>query len=950
MNTLAKLIRKLYKMKLRLLLLFCFLIVTVNYAQEADTNLKSNQKMLRFNTNNNKEVALRKFANEFKIGKGVSFQLYKTTTDRKGVTHERFQQYFKGIKVENGIAIAHSLNNSIQLINGELYNVLNTNTTPLLNNNAALIKATNFVNATQYLWEDAAQSNILKYSKPQGELIYFSNVETKEAVLAYKFDIYATMPVSRQIIYVDANSGDILFTDPIIKSCNHKEHNYNETNHFSKINNTLVSGTAATRYSGTRTIETTFNGTSYVLRDTTRGNGISTYNCQDTNNYQNVDFTDNDNNWTAAEHNNFFKDDGALDAHWGAEVTYDFWDNIFSRNSFDDEGAEIKSYVHFGNFDNAYWNGVAMTYGDGSSLDILTALDICGHEIGHAVCTHTANLVYQNESGALNEAFSDIWGACIEQYGKTGSLNPPFANAVWTIGEDTGSSLRSMKNPNIFGDPDTYGGTYWYTGAGDNGGVHINSGVLNHWFYIVTEGESGTNNAPSPDTYNVTGIGMIKSSEIAYLAERDYLTPNATYADARAATIEVVNTLYCANSPEAVTVTNAWYAVNVGNQYNAMANDLSINAIQENETIPCEATAFATNIVLKNQGTNSVTTASIQYTVDGGAPNTISWTGNLMSCEEVNVPLTLNGLTRGAHTLTATATIASDGNSANNTRTTTFFINDSGTVNVTNTFSAAADELIVYNDEGTQPWIRTTRTFGSMGTGINTAYMINNTGNYPDLTKTYLVSQCYDLSTLLTPQISFLMKYDLEVNWDIVYVEYTTDFGANWNVLGTMGSNWYNSDRTLASSGGNDCYNCPGAQWTGTNTTNTTYSYSLASLNSETNVIFRIVFHSDEAVNQLGVNIDDFLISGTLSSNSFQNANSIAIYPVPSKGIFTLNFNTATPKKVEVFDLTGKKITSIDTFTTSNETVLNLTAAANGVYFVKIETEQGKTVKRIIKE
>lgn len=236
-----------------------------------------------------------------------------------------------------------------------------------------------------------------------------------------------------------------------------------------------------------------------------------------------------------------------------------------------------------------------------------------------------------------------------------------------------------------------------------------------------------------------------------------------------------------------------------------------------------------------------------------------------------------------------------------------------------------------------------------MSTGGNLAYMINNTGNYPDMNKAYLVSQCYDLSVLSSPQISFLMKYDLELNWDIVYVEYSTNFGANWSVLGTMGANWYNSDRTLASSGGADCYNCPGAQWTGSNTTNTTYSYPLTALNSETNVIFRIVFHSDQAVTALGVNIDDFLISGTLSSNSFENNNFISVYPVPSKGIFNVNYGTTTPEKIEVYDLTGKIILTKESFS-SEETMLDLTSVSNGIYFVKIQFENQNVVKRIIKE
>ena len=211
----------------------------------------------------------------------------------------------------------------------------------------------------------------------------------------------------------------------------------------------------------------------------------------------------------------------------------------------------IRSYVHYkkttANLSNAYWNGSFMTYGDGASRPF-TSIDICGHEIGHAICTYTANLAYQNHSGAMNEGFSDIWGACIEHFGRTGSLSgTPVAN-VWKIGEDTtsgGTGFRSMATPLTFGDPDTFRGTNWVATAEDGSctptstndycGVHGNSGVMNHWFYILTAGASGTNNAPiaERDTYNVTGIGMVKSSQIAYYLERDYLTPNSNFFDAR---------------------------------------------------------------------------------------------------------------------------------------------------------------------------------------------------------------------------------------------------------------------------------------------------------------------------------------------------------------------------------------------------------------------------------
>ena len=236
-----------------------------------------------------------------------------------------------------------------------------------------------------------------------------------------------------------------------------------------------------------------------------------------------------------------------------------------------------------------------------------------------------------------------------------------------------------------------------------------------------------------------------------------------------------------------------------------------------------------------------------------------------------------------------------------------------------------------------------------MTTSGNTVYTTNLTGNYPNATKSYLISQCYNLSNVINPQISFAMKFDLEQNWDVVYVQYSTDFGASWTVLGTMGATWYNSNRTQATTG-SDCYNCPGAQWTGTNTTLTTYTYPLNALNSETNVIFRIVFHSDDSANQLGVNIDDFVINGTLSNQNFELQN-IVLYPNPSKGIFNIALGTIEPSAIDVYDVTGKIVWSKKDFAISNaEVSLDLSAVAQGIYFVKISANNQSTVKRIIKE
>ncbi|WBA40929.1 M4 family metallopeptidase [Hymenobacter canadensis] len=489
--------------------------------------------------------------------------LLKTETDELGFVHEKYQQFYKGIKVEHGTYSVHARQGRVEVLNGHFEKISGLSTTPTLDAAAALSRALAFVGARTYMWQDAAEEAGLRQQEnnsaatyaPQGELVVVENQRSTspqragKPMLAWKFNVYAKAPLSRAFIYVDAHSGEIVLKDDIIKHA-------------------AATGTFATKYSGTQAGTTdSFNGT-FRLRDVSRGGGIQTYNCKKGSSYTAaVDFTDADNSWT--EYNNANFDNAALDAHYGAQSTYDYFKNIHGRNSYNNAGAAIRNYVHFDDtpgdgvgYENAFWDGTRMTYGDGATrFDPLTSLDVAAHEIGHAVCSSSANLTYSNESGALNEGFSDIWGACVEYY-----KDP--SKATWLIGEDIDKvrpALRSMSNPNAEGQPDTYKGTSWYTGTGDNGGVHYNSGVLNHWFYRLAIGGSGTNDIGG--VFSVAGIGIDKAGRIAYRTETVYLTASSNYAAARTGSIQAAKDLYGAGSAEEQAVTNAWFAVGVGAAY-----------------------------------------------------------------------------------------------------------------------------------------------------------------------------------------------------------------------------------------------------------------------------------------------------------------------------------------------------------------------------------------------
>lgn len=580
------------------------------------------------------------FKEQLELKENSRFTKTKSEKDKLGFLHEKFQLFHQGIKVEFSTYTLHSKSGKLESMSGEFYQLENVNTSPSLSKEQAFNNALKQIGANQYLWDSPIEAKFNNYEKPKGELVLLPIMKegnngqtTDELRLSYKFDIYATNPVSRGDIYIDAVTGENLFYNATIKHLGEYSHSSkNKTNVLIKNQNTMTAvilANAATRYSGTQSIQTASSGGSYVLSDATRGNGIMTYNMKKGTNYSlAVDFTDADNNWIAVEYDNANKDNGALDAHWGAEKTYDYWTTVHGRNSFDNAGAAIKSYVHYSsNYDNAYWNGSVMTYGDGSGtyFDILTSIDVAGHEIGHAVCSNTANLAYQLESGAMNEAFSDIWGACIE-------YNAAPNKATWLIGEDIERraghlALRSMSDPKSEGQPDTYGGTNWVdqskcrpSSRNDYCGVHTNSGVLNHWFYILTQGKNGTND--KGDSYNVNGIGIDKSAKITYRLESVYLSANSTYADARTFGIQAATDLYGAGSAEVIATTNAFYAVGVGLAYSGPIDTIAPTAptgltASETTTTSTKLTWVAATDNVAVTGYNVYNGASLITTVTG---------------------------------------------------------------------------------------------------------------------------------------------------------------------------------------------------------------------------------------------------------------------------------------------------------------------------------------------
>ncbi|OUL36649.1 peptidase M4 family protein [Nostoc sp. T09] len=255
-------------------------------------------------------------------------------------------------------------------------------------------------------------------------------------------------------------------------------------------------------------------------------------------------------------------DPAVNEAYDAAGATYDFYKEVYKRNSVDDRGLRLDSTVHYGvSYDNAFWDGSQMVYGDGDG-QIFTrftkSIDVIGHELTHGVTQYEAGLRYKNEPGALNESMSDVFGSLVKQR----VLNQTADQADWIIGSDLfmpgvkGVGIRSMKAPGtayddpVLGkDPQPAHVKDLYKGIEDNGGVHINSGIPNHAFYLVA--------------IEIGGYAWEKAGKIWYITLRDRLRSRSNFSKAAHHTISVAGELYGQGSKEQNAVRNAWKQVGV---------------------------------------------------------------------------------------------------------------------------------------------------------------------------------------------------------------------------------------------------------------------------------------------------------------------------------------------------------------------------------------------------
>ncbi|RFM32572.1 M4 family metallopeptidase [Chitinophaga silvisoli] len=647
-------------MKKTLLFFIGFLLpITYSYAQTPKTNdtlsiskdIHGRISALSFKKDslNQRRMANDKdFLNKITgIRTGIDeFRLINSTVDKQNITHRKYQLYYKNVKIEYAQFMTHG-SESLQSLNGTMESIPDLNVSPGVDATQAIQLAMGYVKADQYAWQD---SSLVQYTRktnpginlqPVPELLITRfGINNKDSFcLAWKVNITSLKPTLKTgNVYINASNGSVVkFVSGIC--------NFSTPTQFPNTNRqaAAVSTTGQFRTNAPGYVETLYSGVQGVVTDSYSGgfrlaevrNGVSIHTFNLNLNYNPVnltEFSDNDNVWGASEHS---ADRQAFDIHWAVENLLDYYSTVLNRNSMDNNGIALRTYAHWGTIDNSPYTASivnaayigsfdATFFGDGGlsggvTYTPLTSSDIVYHELKHMDINHLSMLEYAGESGALNESLADINGAVIEFWKSPNKIR-------WSMGEEVVSpATRFLNAPNNSGSghqPDTKSGTYYIDPTGcnpsntnDNCYVHTNSGVINYWFYLLSEGGSGTNDLNN--SFNVTGIGIEKAAAIVHQAEYHHLLANTQFSDWRDQVIASTRELYPGGCEE-IQVTNAFYAVGIGSAYVYPTMTLGNTAI-------CGSTTAALSSVPNNSTvTWSVTPALVTLSATSGAAITVT--------------------------------------------------------------------------------------------------------------------------------------------------------------------------------------------------------------------------------------------------------------------------------------------------------------------------------------
>lgn len=583
-----------------------------------------------------------------------------------------------------------------------------------------------------------------------------------------------------------------------------------------------------------------------------------------------------------------------------SEHTYNFFKNAFSYTSYDGADAQMITINNNPNIScpNATWNGFSANYCDGTASD-----DVIAHEWGHAYTEYTNNLIYAWQSGAINEAYSDIWGETIDLLNnyEDADDDDSIRNACnssdrWRVGEDAtafGGAIRDMWDPTCNGDPGKVtDGVYWCT-TGDSGGVHINSGIPNHAYALLVDG--GIYN-----TYTISSIGFTKAAHIFWRAQSQYLTATSDFEDLADALEASANDLLgidleglsTSNTPaglsgEIITVDDVQTVIDVILAVEMRINPDACNFQPVLGTSPSPCGASTTNpIFLEDWETGTDGWSFTQLPENASTWESRDW---VLSS---NLP----------NERTGNAIFGTDP------------INGNCTTDLENGIIRLESPLITIPD---------------YTTGIT--------------------------------ELFFNHYVATEANWDGANIKYQLDSGS-WEILPSSAftTNPYNGTINAASSGNDNPMENQDA-FTGSDegSVTSTWGTSIVDLSqvgvtANSTIKFRFEMGTDGCNGREGWYIDELAVYNcnfALSVKDFDNLNQVVkIYPNPSNGVFNLRkLNQVDLLLANIYDLNGRLIKKVDLENMNVEYAIDITSVSEGLYFIEVVSKDNRHTFKVNK-
>jgi bacillolysin len=500
------------------------------------------------------------------------------------LNHKHYAQYYNGIRVEGRGFIEH-YNSSGKLVyaNGKICSEIgDAYISNVIGENAAIDSVLLNYEYNEWSWDSPAfeaqykedLEDTLATSYPSGELIFTTKSQnvpieydqnSNDYVLAWKFELYSLVPSLHFAVYVDASTGEVIKTYDLVRH----------------------DGPATIPLYGSVTLDTRWLGSptsAHVLHTNDGGREVHTKYDGPWSFGVTSEVEDDDGSWGTSHQS-------ATAAHWSVSKAWDYFAVKHGRDGLDGSGGKVRVLVESTDYDGAWYGklgGIDRIFSGYGAGGISSAeISILAHEFTHGINEHSGVLEYKNESGALDESFADIFGFLVRKYA-SGSTS-------WEIGIPTALfwEKRNLQTPKLMGyhyeidyveetaditlgQPDTYGGEFWLpweTVFNDAGGVHVNSGVQNHWFYMLCNGEIGTND--NDDDYIVFGIDMNKAAEIAYYNLTTNMEESSQYEDAMIGAVSAAEMKWGECSFEHIQTKNAWYAAGVGESSSCYGSGLN---------------------------------------------------------------------------------------------------------------------------------------------------------------------------------------------------------------------------------------------------------------------------------------------------------------------------------------------------------------------------------------